>query len=323
MRAVVLGEHGAEIAQLPKPAPGPGQVLVRVRAACLNRADLLILNGATHGSTGGMGARLGLEWAGEVEALGDGVEGLNVGDRVMGSGGGAFADYLFGFPPALYPVPVGLSFEQAACLPVGLQTIQDAIVTNGKLEPGQSLLVQGASSGMGLMALQVAKLLGAGIVIGTSTNAQRRAALAGFGADLALDTRQADWVDQVLEATNGTGVDLAIDFLAGPLINDTMRAVRLGGRIVNVGRMAGEAGSFDFDLHSLRRITYTGVTFRTRTLAEVMAVIAAARSALLPALKQGKLTMPVDSTFPLEQAAEAFARMAANTHFGKIVLTTN
>ena len=171
------------------------------------------------------------------------------------------------------------------------------------------------------MSLQVAKLLGAGLVIGTSTKADRRAQLANFGADVAIDSSAPDWVDQVLEHTGGKGVDLLIDFLAGPLINDSMRAVKLGGRIVNVGRMAGESGHFDFDLHSLRRIQYLGTTFRTRTADEVFAIQEQVKADLWPALEAGRLGVPIDATVPVERATEAFDLMRANGHFGKIVIT--
>ena len=137
-------------------------------------------------------------------------------------------------------MPNDLPFEQAAALPVALQTMHDAIATNGMLEAGQSVLIQGASSGVGLMGLQIARYLRAGLVIGTSTSPQRRERLKEFGADLTIDTRAPDWVAQVLEATGGKGVDLLIDLLAGPLTNGNLAATRIGGRIVNVGRMAGE-----------------------------------------------------------------------------------
>jgi NADPH2:quinone reductase len=170
------------------------------------------------------------------------------------------------------------------------------------------------------MGLQIARYLRAGLVIGTSTSPQRRERLKEFGADLTIDTRAPDWVAQVLEATGGKGVDLLIDLLAGPLTNGNLAATRIGGRIVNVGRMAGETGEFNFDLHSMRRITYVGVTFRTRSAAQVEAINEKVTRALLPALAQGALRLPIDRVLPLEQAHEAFEHMARNRHFGKIVL---
>lgn len=326
MRAIVSSAEGPVFSDaIEDPSPGPGQVLVKVRAAALNRADLAMLTGAAHGFAGGMGVPLGLEWAGDIVAVGGGVDegadGLKVGDRVMGAGPGAFSERVIAHARWVYPVPDGLAIEQAAALPVSLQTMHDAITSNGQLVPGQSVLIQGASSGMGLMGVQIARLLGAGKVIGTSTSAERREQLAALGCDLTVNTRDDDWVKQVLKATRLKGVDLAVDLLAGPLVNGTVQATRVGGRLVNVGRMAGERTDFDLDQHSMRRITYVGVTFRTRTPAEISEVIARASRDLLPALADGRLRMPVDRVYRFEQVREAFEHLAANRHFGKVVLS--
>ena len=320
MRAIVSSAEGPVLKDIPRPSPGPEEVLVQVKASSLNRADLAMLKGAGHGRVGGMGSALGLEWAGEVVEIGHAVKTWRVGDRVMAGGGGAFAEYATAHARRVYAVPKDLSFEQASTLPVALQTMHDAIATNGMFEAGQTVLIQGASSGVGLMGLQIAKYLRAGLVIGSSTSPQRRARLAEFGADLAIDTRAPDWVAQVLEATGGKGVDLLIDLVAGPVMNGNLGATRVGGRIVNVGRLAGNSGEVDFDLHSMRRITYVGVTFRTRSAAQVEEIVNKASRALGPALAAGALRLPVDKVYRLEQATEAFERMARNEHFGKIVL---
>ena len=171
------------------------------------------------------------------------------------------------------------------------------------------------------MGLQIAKLMGAKLVIGSSTNAERRARLKDFGADLAIDTREPDWPEQVLKATDGKGVNLVVDMLSGPLVTPLMRATALLGRIVNVGRLAGTNADFDFNLHALRRIDYIGVTFRTRTVDEVRVISRRMRADLWDAVKAGKLKLPIDMRFPLDQVPEAHARMRENKHFGKIVLT--
>jgi len=323
MRALVSSPEGPRLAEVARPVPGPNQVLVRVRAAPLNRADLAMLKGASHGAVGGLGAPLGLEWAGEIAEVGADVADWKAGDRVMGAGGGAFADYALGHPALIHAVPAALDFAEAATMPVAIQTMHDAIATHGALQPGQSILIQGASSGVGLMGLRIAKALGAGLVIGSSTSPEKRARLGEFGADLTADTGAEGWVDEILAATDGKGVDVVVDQLAGPLFNSTMRATRIGGRIVNVGRMAGETAPVDFDLHSLRRITYVGVTFRTRSGRDVVELVQRARADLGPAIAEGRLALPVDARFPLAEAPAAFARMAANRHFGKIVLTTD
>jgi len=170
------------------------------------------------------------------------------------------------------------------------------------------------------MGLQIGKLMGASVVMGTSTNPERRARLKEFGCDLALDTRDPKWPDKVKEATGGKGVDLIVDQVSASVANQNMEAAAILGRIVNVGRLGGMKGEFNFDLHALKRIDYIGVTFRTRSPEEVRAIVKAMRADLWPAIEAGKLSLPIDRTFPLSAAAEALAHMKANAHFGKIVL---
>ena len=323
MKAVVLTEQGVQVREVPDPEPGPNQVLVKVRACGLNRADLIMAGGRMHGSAGGAGTVMGLEWSGEISAIGAQVKDLKVGDRVMCAGNGGFAEYAVTDWGRVQVIPANnMSFPQAATLPIALTTMHNAVVTAGRLKAGESVLVQGASSGVGLMALQIAKQKGAGLVIGTSTNVERRARLKEFGADLAVNSRDAGWVDEILKATGGKGVDLTVDQLSGYVANDNLRATAILGRIVNVGRMGGFKGEFDFDLHALRRIDYIGVTFRTRSVDEVRDINKHVKEDLWPLLEAGQLALPIDRTFPLAQAAEALAHMKANAHFGKIVLTT-
>lgn len=321
MKAAVLGSAGLEIRDVAQPKPGPAQVLVRVRAAGLNRADLIMASGRPHGNAGGPGTVLGLEWAGEVVAAGPEVQGLKPGDRVMCSGNGGYAEYAVADFGRAAPIPANnMSFEQAATLPVALQTMHNAIATAGRLQAGESVLIQGASSGVGLLGLQIAKHMGAKLVVGSSTNAERRAKLKDFGADLAVDSRDPKWADQVLAATGGKGVDLIVDQISGYVANDNLKACAVLGRIVNVGRLGGFKGDFDFDLHALRRIDYIGVTFRTRSVEEVREITRVMRRDLWPAVEAGKLQLPIDKTFPLAEAAAALAHMKANAHLGKIVL---
>jgi NADPH2:quinone reductase len=251
------------------------------------------------------------------------VRGLKPGDRVMGSGSGAYAEYAVTDWGRVSPIPANnMSFPQAATLPIALQTMHDALVTNGRLRAGESVLIQGASSGVGLMGLQIAKHLGARLVIGTSTNAARRAQLKDFGADLALDSRDPAWAEAAVAATDGKGVDLIVDQISGYVANPNMKAAAVLGRIVNVGRLGGMKGEFDFDLHALKRIDYIGVTFRTRSLEEVREIVRRMRADLWDAIEAGKLALPIDRSFPLDEAAAAQAHMRANAHFGKIVLVT-
>jgi len=322
MKAAVVGENGAEIRDVPKPEPAPNEVLIRVCASSLNRADVGVAAGQQHGRLGGVGARLGLECAGEVAAVGGEVKGFKPGDRVMASAPGGYAEYAVTDAGRVHRIPGNnMTYEQAACFPVALQTMHNAVVTAGRLKRGETLLIQGASSGVGLMGMQIGKLMGATLVMGGSTNAGRRARLKDYGCDLAIDTSDPKWPEEVKQATGGKGVDLIVDMVSAPVANQNLDAAAILGRIVNVGRLGGQKGEFNYDLHALKRIDYIGVTFRTRTIEEVREIVRAMRADLWPAVEAGKLSLPIEKTFPLEQVAEALAMMRANRHFGKIVLT--
>ena len=323
MKAFVYGAGGAAIAEVAKPAPKGTQVLVRVRACGLNRADLGMTKGHAHGSAGGVGTVLGMEWAGEIAELGPDAKGVKIGDRVMGSGGAAFAEYTLADHGRLFHIPASsnMSYQDAATLPVALATMHNAVVTNGALQPGQSVLIQGASSGVGLMAMQIAKLKGAKIVIGSSTNAVRRGRLKEFGADLAVDSSDPGWVRQVLDATGGEGVDLIVDQVSGKVASQNLAATRIRGRIVNVGRLGGTHADFNFDLHAARRISYIGVTFRTRSIEEIRDIFDRVRKDIWPAVESRQLQLPIDKVFAFADIGKAFDRMEANQHLGKIVVT--
>jgi NADPH2:quinone reductase len=311
MKAAVYAAQGLEIRDVPKPQIKPGQLLVRVHYAGLNRRELTRMKGDE-------GTVPGLEFAGEVAEVGAELKDFKAGDRVMVLGGGSYAEYAAAEPGQTMRVPTGFSLESAATLPVALLTMHDAVVTNGGLRAGEAVLVQGASSGVGLMALQIAKLKGAALVAGSSRNSRDK--LAQFGADLALDTNDPAWVEALTRATGGKGVDLVIDQVSGKIFNQTQQATAIGGRIVNVGRLGGMAAEFDFNLHALRRLRYIGVTFRTRSRDEVREIARKVQGDLWPALEAGKLRLPVDRTFPLDDAEAAQARMRTNAHFGKILL---
>ncbi len=322
MKAAIVTATGVALQDVPEPRPKPNEVLVRVHASGLNRADLTVAAGHSHGPVGGFGTIMGMEFAGEVVECGADVPGsIRPGQRVMASGAGGYAEYAVADWGRVSAVPdANLSFAQAATLPIALQTMHDALATNGLLRPGQSVLIQGASSGVGLMGMQVAKAMGAGLVLGSSTDAGRRARLKEFGADHAVDTRDPAWPEQVLAATGGRGVDLIVDQVSGGVVNGNLRACAILGRIVNVGRLGGTHGEFDFDLHAMRRISYVGVTFRTRSLEEVREINRRMREDLWGAVEAGRLALPIDRVFPLAEAPAALAHMRANGHFGKIVL---
>ena len=319
MRAGVATENGLELRDIARPEPKPFQILVKVKMVGLNRADLAASRGS--GGHGTVGATVGIDWAGEVVEVGSEAKGgFKPGDRVMCAGAGGYAEYAVCDWGRAVIMPADMSFDQAATLPVALGTMHDALVTNGRLKAGESVLIQGASSGVGLMALQIAKLLGAKPVIGTSTNADRRSRLKEFGADLVIDTGDPKWPDQVLEATGGAGVNLIVDQVSGTLMNANMRAAAILGRIVNVGRLGGGKAEFDFDLHANRRIAYIGVTHRTRSVDELREETRAMWADLADAVRAKKLSLPIDKIFPLAEAKAAQDYMRANRHFGKILL---
>ena len=315
MKAIISTPQGAQLAEVKLPKPLPHEILVRVKAASLNRADLAGL-AAVDGNI------IGMEWAGEVVEAGSMAGMLRPGDRVMCTGSGAFAEYAVTDSGRACKIPdTAISYLEATVLTLALQAMHDAIVTQGRMQRGNKLLIHGASSGVGLMGLQIARLLGAGLVIGTSTNTARRGRLAEFGADLALDPSQPGWLEHIMEATGGKGVDVIVDQVTGKQFLQTMKTAALGGRIVNLGRLGGAGGEFDFQLHALRRLTYIGVTFRSRTVDEIRSINACMQADLMEAVVKRQLRLPIDSIFPLSETGAALERMAANAHFGKIVLS--
>ncbi|HCP01249.1 MAG: hypothetical protein CL573_07620 [Alphaproteobacteria bacterium] len=321
MNAVVVGETGAEIAEVSIPEINADQILVKVAACSVNRSDLLTVQGHNYGHVGGDQKIMGASFTGEVVAVGSDAQGITVGDQVAATGAAGWAEYAVSNWQRALPVPSsGVELIEVAGIASGLVIMHDAIVTNGQFEAGQSILIQGASSGVGIIAMQIGKHLGASIVIGTSTNAERRSRLSEFGAELALDSRDEGWVDQVLNATDGMGVDLIIDNVSGYTANQNMAATKVHGRMINVGRLGGAVAEFDFNRHAERRLTYIGTTGRTRSLDEHIEVVRLAREGLWDALGKGAFRMPIDSTFSLAEAGSALERMAANKHFGRIML---
>lgn len=316
MRAAVATERGLATREIPRPEPKAGEVLVRVRHAGLNRADL----GGAAFVAGAPPAVPGMDFAGEVAAIGAGVTSVKVGDHVMGAGARSYAEYVATDSERVMPVPAAMSGPQAGATMIALLTMHNALVTIAGLRAGESVLVQGATSGVGLMAMKIAKERGAKLVIGTGRDAGRLAKLKDWGADVAIDLGNADWTKQVLATTGDRGVDVVIDQVSGKLVTPLMGATAILGRIVNVGRLGGAVEAFDFNLHALRRLSYIGVTFRTRSLEEIREINRRARADLGAALAAGTLNLPVERTFPLDEAQAAQDMMRANRHFGKIVL---
>jgi NADPH:quinone reductase-like Zn-dependent oxidoreductase len=319
MKAGVASPEGVKIADIDQPKPKPTEILVKVKAIALNRADLGSARGdISHGASAGR--PIGSEFSGEVIEVGAEARDFKKGDRVMCHSTGSHAEYAVSDYGRAMKIPDGMSFEQAASLPIGLNTLHNALVTAGRMKAGESVMVQGASSGVGIIGLQIAKLMGAKFIVGTSTNDERRAKLKDFGADLAVSTKDPNWPKQVLDATGGKGLNLTVDMLSGPTVSQTMACTALLGRIVNIGRLAGVKAEFDFDLHARQRIDYIGVTFRTRTVEEVRDILVKMRTDLWDHVKAGRIRVPIDKTYPLAEARAGHEHMRANKHFGKILL---
>ncbi len=321
MKAVTLGDDGVEIKDLPNPEPTNEQVLVKVKSCGLNRSDLLETQGQSFGHTGGDTKIIGGEFAGEIVELGEGVEDLKVGDKVMCRGGSGWAEYaVANHKRAIKFNPEQISWEQAASIQGNLQTMHDAIVTNGKFISGQSVFIQGASSGVGIIGLQIAKALGASLILGSSTNQNKLSKLSSYGADILIDTSKENWLDKVLDVTEGKGVDVLIDMLSGDFVNKNMEATKINGHLINIGRLAGMNGNFNYDLHAKRRLHYVGTTGRTRSIEENLDVARVANKDLWDHVVDGKIRHVIFKTFRLNEASDALNIMNENKHFGKLVL---
>jgi NADPH:quinone reductase len=322
MRALVGGAGPDwEEREVDIPAPAPGQVLIRVHAAGLNRADLYMLDGSYNPNSKTSAVfTAGLELAGEIAALGDGVSGVRGGDRVCGAGLGAFADYALLDARHVILVPPSLSWTDAAALPVGIATEHDALITQGGFSSGQSVLVIGGTTAIGLIAIQMAKALGASLVAATTTSTTKTSALIAAGADLAINTSTDGLAEAVLAATSGIGVDLVLDHIGAQLFADALAATRVGGTVVNIGRLGGPESTIDLNNLSFRRLRVFGTTFSVRTPDELAAVCAAVRPEVMPAVADGRIRPVVDRVFAFEDAKKAADYLRTNQALGKLVL---
>lgn len=322
MRALVGGvAPDWEAREVDVPSPGPGQVLVRVRAASLNRADLYMLEGTYNPSARtSFVYTAGLELAGEVAELGPGVGAFALGDRVMGAALGAFAPYALLDHRHLMAVPASMSWTDAAALPVGLSTEHDALVTQACLAAGDSVLIVGGSSSIGLLGIQVAKTLGASRVIATTTSEGKAGHLTAAGADLVVNTTTESLLEQVTAATDGAGVDIALDHVGGQSFAELFAATRICGTIINIGRLAGRECTIDLDQLSFRRLRVRGTTFSVRTPEEQGEVCASAVRDLSAAVADGRVRPIVDQVFAFDDHQAAAERLRANAAVGKLVL---
>lgn len=308
-----------DLRDVPQPQPGAGQVLVRMHAAALNRGEFILGHGL-HGKPGSAKA-IGMEGAGEVVALGAAVTTLKPGDRVMGRCPAAFSEYAVMDVREAMPVPVALSWEEAASVPLTFLVVHDMLVLQGRLAAGEWLLINGVSSGVGVAALQMAKALGAR-VIGTSGSADKLARLKPLGLDVALCTRSPDFHDDVMQATGGKGVNLVVNTVGGSVFAENVRCAAFEGRLATVGYVDGVLkAEIDIEALHARRLTLFGVSNKLRTPDQRAQSLPAFVSDVLPALAGGRIQPLVDRVFPFAELAAAKACMEANQHLGKIVLT--
>lgn len=310
--------------EVPTPVRGAGQVLVTVRDCGLNRADLAMLAGHFNGTTQlGTAYRAGLEMAGVVTALGEGVSRWSLGDRVMGAVPEAFATEVAVDEHLLLAVPASLTWPEAAALPVGLATEYDALIAQAGFTPGSRVLITGASSAVGLVGVQVARSQGAAQVLGTTTSSAKAAALRTAGCDTVITTTSEDLRETVLAATDGQGVDIVLDHLGGELFASLPGVTARGGTIINIGRVAGHTGQLDLDDLAFRRLRLLGTTFTGRTGQEVAELCEAMSRDLGPALDRGALRAVVGRILPLADASLAAEAMRSRAVLGKIVLAVS
>lgn len=319
----IQGKGGPEVLvaeERPVPAPGPGQVLIKVEAAGVNRPDVLQRKGL-YPAPKGHSELPGLEVSGTVAATGDGAKRFAVGDRVMALlNGGGYAEYALAEEVATLPVPAGLSMIEAAGLPETFFTVWHNVFERGGLKGGEWFLVHGGTSGIGVTAIQLAAALGAR-VIATAGSAAKCEACRALGAERAVDYRHEDFVEVVKAETGGRGVDVILDMVGGDYVDRNIRSLGDDGRLVNIGYQSGSKVTVDMMRVMLKRLTLTGSTLRIRPSEIKGAIARAVETHALPLIADGKVKIVVDSTFPLRQAGAAHERMEGSQHIGKIVLT--
>ncbi len=314
------GKSQLRFTDLPDLTPGPDDLLLKVRAAGLNRADLG--RSARHYeriSTRPPHPIAGLEAAGEVIGMGANVTGWKVGDRVMGMPSGAYAEQVVIHHRLAVRMPAALSFVQAAALPVALFTAHDAVVTNGQLARGGALFIQAAASGVGIAAAQLGRRIGAAVVAGTASPG-KIPRLTTLGLTHGIDYAQGSAAQAVLAATDGRGADVIVDMVGAKAIDDHLAMAAVGARWVQVGRMGGVSGPIDLDLLAKKRVQLRGVSFRLRDVNEAAAVVSAAWQDLEADVAAGAFAMPVERTYALAEADQAQLAMRENRHFGKFIL---
>ena len=306
--------------QRPVPKPGPNEILIKVEAAGVNRPDVLQRMGL-YPVPPGASDLPGLEVAGEVVALGEGVTKRKIGDKVMSLVAGVgYAEYCLTHESHAMSVPKGFSMTEAGAVAETLMTVWHNVFERGGLKPGETLLIHGGSSGIGTMAIQMAKAHGAKVFV-TVGGQDKVDACLKLGADAAINYKTDDFVARTKALTDGVGVDVILDMVGGDYIDRNYEAAAVEGRIVQIAFLGGSKATPNFAKLMMKRLHHTGSTLRPRTVADKAAMVSAIEAKAMPWLADGRVKPLMDSTFPLKDASKAHARMESSQHIGKIVLT--
>ena len=323
MKGITLkGFGGPEVltlAEVPDPKPGPDQVLVRVRASALNRADTMQRLGQ-YPPPPGESELLGLELAGDVEGWGSGVSGFKKGQRVFGLvGGGGYAQYAVIDKEMAMTIPDGWSYEQAAAVPEVFFTANETIFVLGELKPGESILIHAGGSGVGTAGIQMAHHIGAKVYF-TAGSADKIAKAMALGAEAGINYKTHDFAEEIKRLTKGAGVDVVEDFLAASYFQRNLDVLRIGGRLILVALMGGNKTDVNLAQVMTKRLQIKGSVMRSRPLQDKREITRRFRERWLPELAAGHIKPIVDSVYPLAEAATAHVAMDANRNFGKLIL---
>lgn len=323
MHAVVISEPGGpevlQWAEVEDPRPGPGEVLVDVAAAGVNRADLMQRQGL-YPPPPGAPPYPGLECSGTVAALGDGVTGWHPGEQVCALlSGGGYAEQVAVPAGQLLPVPNGLTLVEAAALPESACTVYSNVFLTARLEAGETLLIHGGGSGIGTMAIQLAKQAGARVAV-TAGSSQKLEACRALGADITINYRDEDFVDRLLAATDGHGADVILDIVGAAYLARNIAALAPDGRIANIGMQQGRRAELDFGALMAKRGAISSTSLRARPAEQKASIVAAVAEHVWPAVGAGLIRPVIDAELPMERAAQAHQIMTESTHTGKILL---
>ncbi|MFF9770338.1 NAD(P)H-quinone oxidoreductase [Streptomyces sp. NPDC014636] len=323
MHAITIPEPGGPEAlvwdEVPDPVPGEGEVLVEVVASAVNRADILQRQGF-YNPPPGTSPYPGLECSGRIAALGPGVTGWSVGDEVCALlAGGGYAEKVAVPAGQLLPVPEGVDLRQAAALPEVVCTVWSNVFMVAHLRPGETLLVHGGSSGIGTMAIQLAKALGTEVAVTAGTK-EKLDYCAELGADVLINYREQDFVAEIRQATDGAGADVILDNMGAKYLDRNVQALAVNGRLAIIGMQGGAKGELNIGALLGKRAAISATSLRARPLSEKAAIVAAVREHVWPLLAAGQVRPVVDRELPMREAAEAHRLVEASGHIGKVLL---